>query len=95
MNRGKRKNEPRFADKIENAHKYIIQGHSVTLVLRVLEVERSTYYAHMNKAENKPTNKAGRPAPGYSYTVAGKPVSDEQIAEWMTDSSEYLRLIAL
>jgi putative transposase len=54
-------------------------------VLRVVEVERSTYYAHTNKAELKPTHRVGRPAPGLSYTVEGKPVSDEEITEWLME----------
>jgi putative transposase len=54
-------------------------------VLRVVEVERSTYYAHVNKAELKPIHRVGRPAPGLSYTVEGKPVSDEEITEWLME----------
>jgi putative transposase len=51
----------------------------------VVEVERSTYYAHVNKAELKPIHRVGRPAPGLSYTVEGKPVSDEEITEWLME----------
>jgi putative transposase len=54
-------------------------------VLRVVEVERSTYYAHVNKAEFTPIHRVGRPAPGYSYTQAGERVSDEQICEWLME----------
>ncbi len=54
-------------------------------MLRVLEVERSTYYTHVNKAEKKPIHRVGRPAPGYSYRCDGKPVSDEQIDEWLME----------
>ena len=54
-------------------------------MLRVVEVERSTYYAHVNKAEFKPIHRVGRPAPGYSYTQAGERVSDEQICEWIME----------
>jgi putative transposase len=54
-------------------------------VLRVVEVERSTYYAHVNKAELKPFYRVGRPAPGLSYTLQGKPVSDEEITEWLME----------
>ncbi|WP_227014073.1 IS3 family transposase [Paenibacillus psychroresistens] len=57
----------------------------MTLVLRVVEVERSTYYAHVNKAELKPIHRVGRPAPGLSYTADGKPVSDEEITEWLME----------
>jgi putative transposase len=51
----------------------------------VVEVERSTYYAHVNKAELKPIHRVGRPAPGLSYTIEGKPVSDEEITEWLME----------
>lgn len=54
-------------------------------MLRVVEVERSTYYAHVNKAEIKSIHRVGRPAPGLSYTKEGKPVSDLQICEWIME----------
>ena len=50
-------------------------------MLRVVEVERSSYYAHVNKVEIQSIHRAGRPAPGLSYTVEGKRVSDEEICE--------------
>jgi hypothetical protein len=57
-------------------------------VLRVLEVECSTYYAHVNKQKKMQQQQTliihrnVRPAPGYSYTQDGKPISDEQISEF-------------
>ncbi len=48
-------------------------------------MERSTYYAHVNKAEFEPIHRVGRPAPGLSYTKEGKPVSDEEICEWLME----------
>jgi putative transposase len=39
----------------------------------------------VNKAELKPIHRVGRPAPGLSYTVEGKPVSDEEITEWLME----------
>jgi len=56
-------------------------------VLRVLEVERATYYAHVNRVqrEQRTINRVGRPAPGLSYTQDGKPVCDEQICEWIME----------
>ena len=50
-----------------------------------MEVERSSYYAHVNKVEIKSIHRAGRPAPGLSYTLEGKPVSDEEITEWIME----------
>lgn len=55
-------------------------------MLRVVEMERSTYYyAHVNKPELKPILRVGRPAPGLSYTINNTPISDEQICEWLMD----------
>lgn len=54
-------------------------------MLRVLEVERSTYYALVNKTAHHPIQRGGRPAPGYSYTFTGTPVSDEEICEWLME----------
>jgi putative transposase len=33
----------------------------------------------------KTIHRIGRPAPGYSYTQDGDPISDEQICEWITE----------
>ncbi len=56
-------------------------------MLRILEVERSTYYAHVNKSKQEPNiiHRSGRPAPGYSYTEEGTRISDEQICEWIME----------
>ncbi|MBW7453875.1 IS3 family transposase [Paenibacillus sepulcri] len=63
-------------------------GNSISFVLRVLEVERSTYYAHV-KREQQATpatiHSSARPVPGLSYTQDGNPVSDEQICEWLME----------
>ncbi|GFN30961.1 hypothetical protein PCURB6_12210 [Paenibacillus curdlanolyticus] len=55
-------------------------------MLRVLEVERSTYYAYGNRLQpaEETIHRAG-PAPGLSYTQDGKPISDEQICEWIME----------
>jgi hypothetical protein len=52
-----------------------------------LEVERSTYYAHVNRQQQdqETIHRSGRPAPGISYTQDGKPISDEQICEWIME----------
>ena len=53
----------------------------------MLEIERSTYYAHVKKGQQAQeiVPRAGRPAPGLSYTQTGKPISDEQICEWIME----------
>ncbi|GIP61442.1 MULTISPECIES: IS3 family transposase [Paenibacillus] len=64
-----------------------MQGHLISLVLRILEVERSTYYAHVNRPNQQPEQifRSGRSAPGYSYTQDNKRISDEQICEWIME----------
>ena len=55
-------------------------------MLRILDVERSTYYAHVNRPERQEAiHRSGRPAPGYSYTQDGKRISDEQVSEWIME----------
>ncbi|MDR5605724.1 IS3 family transposase [Paenibacillus larvae] len=63
------------------------QGNCISLVLRILQMERSTYYTHVNRRQQEPNtvHRRGRPAPGYSCTQDGKPVSDEQICEWIME----------
>ncbi|WP_053781519.1 hypothetical protein [Paenibacillus xylanivorans] len=80
----KKKTNPHLRIKIEIAQKHIGEGNNVSFVLRVLEVERFTYYAHVNRNKQQPqetVHRVGRPASGLSYTQEGKPISDEQISE--------------
>jgi transposase-like protein len=63
-------------------------GNSISFVLRVLEVERSTYYAYVKREQQSTpatVHSSGRPVPGLSYTQDGNPVSDEQICEWLME----------
>ncbi|MBE3576251.1 MAG: transposase [Limnochordales bacterium] len=55
------------------------------MVLRIVGVARSTYYAHRHPKRPKSPRKGGRPKPGYSWTTAGKRVPDEQIQEWLCE----------
>jgi putative transposase len=59
-------------------------------VFRILQIERSTYYAHLKAKENErlSISAKGRPIPGYSYTQDGSYVSDEQIREWIMELLE-------
>jgi putative transposase len=54
-------------------------------VLRIVGINRSTYYAHVNKPKLKTIPRVGRPAPGLSYIINNKPISDEQICEWIME----------
>lgn len=82
-----KKNESTLEDKIAIAQIYIVRGHAIRLVLRIIGVERSTYYNHVNRPEQQPEHvrSCGRPALGYSYTQDGKRISDEQICEWIME----------
>lgn len=57
-------------------------------MLRIIGICEATYY-HRKQQEQEPKkerdNKGGRPHPGYSRTEDGKPVSDEQIKEWLLE----------
>jgi len=53
-----------------------------------LEVNRSLYYYHKGEEENLSISKRGRPVPGYSLTVSGKMISDEQIKEFLMEAFE-------
>ena len=61
------------------AQSWIEQGSNVSVVLQAVGVNRSTYY-YRNSCSRRPQRKyGGKPAPGYSRTTDGRPVSDEQI----------------
>ncbi len=61
------------------------------MILNFVGLAASTYYEYI-KRQLKSIEKtsiaitkkdSGRPTPGYSYTKAGKKISDEQIKEWL------------
>ncbi|WP_318153129.1 IS3 family transposase [Metabacillus arenae] len=57
-------------------------------VTKAVEVQRSLYYYHKNKEEKDQKVKRGRPSPGYSITVSGEMISDEQIEEYLMEAVE-------
>jgi len=67
--------------RLEIAKKYIKQGYKITLVLKILGINRSTWYYNQNKEKNPQQKKKskGRPKPGYSMNKKGKKIKDEQI----------------
>ncbi|MDP9729874.1 DDE-type integrase/transposase/recombinase, partial [Alicyclobacillus tolerans] len=75
-----------FADKIAIAHKWITAGHSVTIVLRIVGVSRSTYYYQQTHEPKPRTTAGGRPVTEYTYTHDGSKVSDEQVKEWIMNA---------
>jgi putative transposase len=74
---------------------FIGQGSKAVLVLRILGLAESTYYANKKKdtiSESQPGNnegsqtaRRGRPCPGVSFTKMEQPVCDEQIKEWLLE----------
>ncbi|MBW5449475.1 IS3 family transposase [Cohnella sp. CFH 77786] len=78
------------------ADQFIKRGEKATLVLRLLGLAESTYYARKKRiseqrnleCERSASGKRGRPCPGYSLTSTGQRVSDEQIKEWLLELVE-------
>ncbi|WP_268957522.1 IS3 family transposase [Paenibacillus albiflavus] len=68
------------------------QGNPATLVLRIIGLAESTYYARIKRAkqpkEHKQTARKGRPCPGYSLTISGVQIDDEQIKKWLLELLE-------
>ncbi|MFD2413216.1 IS3 family transposase [Paenibacillus rhizoplanae] len=65
----------------------------MTLVLRIIEVQPSTYYAHKKRLSGllggpAAITTSGRPIPSYSLTTGGLRVSDLQIEEWLSELVE-------
>ncbi|WP_158702700.1 IS3 family transposase [Paenibacillus faecalis] len=61
-------------------------------MLGILGLAESTYYERLKRskqpAEAAGTIRRGRPCPGYSLTLQGHKVSDEQIKEWLLELVE-------
>jgi putative transposase len=56
--------------------------------LRILEINRSTYYYRLSHPPKEKPPTGGRPIPGYSYTRDGKKVSDKVIKTYLMDLIE-------
>ena len=55
-------------------------------MLRIVGVNEATYYYRKKNNINKPrVHSGGRPIPGYSFNKQNKPISDEQIKEWLLE----------
>ncbi|WP_225999552.1 IS3 family transposase [Paenibacillus sp. BJ-4] len=57
------------------------EGYAVTLVLRLANIPRSSYYYHKNRKLIEKTASGGRQKPGYSLRSDGVKVPDAQIME--------------
>ncbi len=54
-------------------------------MLKIVGVSEATYYHHIKNQGKPRVYKGGRPKPGYSLTKTGRPISDEQITEWLLE----------
>jgi len=77
-----------LSDKIAVADIWIIRGYTASQVLKIVGISESTYYYNKQPKSihsdiDGNTSSGGRPIPGYSRTKSGKPISDEQIKEWL------------
>ncbi|MBC9786728.1 IS3 family transposase [Heliobacterium chlorum] len=88
MERFNKKEKPGLSDKIEIADIWIARGYPAATVLRIVGVHEATYYYRKQRKSDIPIvrqYKGGRPIQGYSCTVDGKRVSDEQIKEYLLE----------
>lgn len=53
--------------------------------MRIVGVSEATYYNRLKHQGKLRVYNGGRPKPGYSFTNQGRPVSDEQIKEWLLE----------
>ncbi|MBS4189758.1 IS3 family transposase [Bacillus sp. FJAT-49705] len=59
--------------------------HSISKVLKIIGVSRSTFYYQKNYRVEEKKVSEGRPAPGYSIKEDGLNVADEQIKEYLLE----------
>ena len=69
-----------MARKIEVASLFISKDKPVSLMLRICEIPRSTWYYQKSQEEDRRvTNKRGRPVPGYTVNPDGTLVADSTV----------------
>lgn len=67
------------------AKKWISLGYKVSLVLRIIGISRSTYYANLKHQPKPRIFAGGRPKSHYTFTSDNKVVSNEQVKEWLCE----------
>ncbi len=70
------------------AQSWISKGFSKNLILKYLQINRSTYYYQVEHEGYIRQQNGGRPIPGYSLNMVGIKVCDEQIKEHIIDLIE-------
>ena len=79
---------------MEIAYKWIKAGYSAVKVLKILKLNKSTYYYNIHtrnnsiQDENIARNKGGRPTPGFSFDKKGYRICDDQIKEYILEILE-------
>lgn len=68
---------------------WIEKGYPKTIVLKILKIARSTYYASMKTKKDRNYSNSGRRIPGYSLTFDGKKVTDIQIQKYIVEIKNY------
>lgn len=60
-------------------------GYSATTVLKILNINRSSYYYAVSHKKIEKKENGGRPIPGYSMDEKRRKICDEQIKEWISE----------
>lgn len=70
------------------AEEWIAKGFPKRTILRIVEVNPSTYYHRRVEPNGKYGITSGHPKPGYSLTSDGRKVPDAQVQEWICELVE-------
>jgi hypothetical protein len=78
------------SERLEEVDLWVKEGFPINRVTAAIGVNRSLYYHHKqpDELEKGTPVKRGRPYPGFSETVSGKKVADEQMEEWLMEAVE-------
>ena len=81
-----KKNEPCLAWRLIVAENFIFQGHSISVILEICGIARSSWYHHKNPLPKEVRRgKRGRPVPGYTKNPDGTLVTDISIMKAIRD----------
>ena len=75
---------------LEEVALWVKAGFPILHTTKAIGVNRSLYYHHYKDEKSLEKNliKRGRPFPGFSETLDGQRISDEQIEEWLMEAIE-------
>ncbi len=72
-------------DKIDVANHWIKLGYPKVVILKIVNVNRSSYYEFMKDKEKRSYANVGRKAPGYSYSFDGHKIYDIEIQKYIIE----------